>query len=258
MHVVLLPRLDVALLVLYAFFGFFLGLVVYLRREDRREGYPLEDDLTGEIFTPGGPLSLASPKTFHLPFGRGTYQAPPGGGRDPFNLPARHLGRFHGAPLVPTGNPLIDGIGPASWVERGRHPDLDMEGHPRIVRLSRDTAFTVAIKDPDMIGWPVLGTDKKIAGVVSDLWIDRADRLVRYLHVTLDGSAKPVLAPMMMAKLDRRRRRVVVHALQAHQFADAPMLDEEDVITLYEEERVQAYFGGGYLYATPARQEPLL
>ena len=35
---------DVAQLVLYAFFLFFAGLVFYLRREDRREGYPLENE----------------------------------------------------------------------------------------------------------------------------------------------------------------------------------------------------------------------
>ena len=40
--------------------------------------------------------------------------------------------------------------------------------------------------------------------------------------------------------------------------ADAPAIENTGTITLYEEERVQAYFGGGYLYATRARQEPLL
>jgi len=38
---------DVAQVVLYAFFLFFAGLVFYLRREDRREGYPLEDEAVG-------------------------------------------------------------------------------------------------------------------------------------------------------------------------------------------------------------------
>ena len=36
-------NLDVAQIVLYAFCVFFAGLIFYLRREDRREGYPLED-----------------------------------------------------------------------------------------------------------------------------------------------------------------------------------------------------------------------
>ena len=37
-----LGTIDIAQLVLYAFWLFFLGLVYYLRREDKREGYPLE------------------------------------------------------------------------------------------------------------------------------------------------------------------------------------------------------------------------
>lgn len=35
---------DFAQLVLYAFWIFFFALVVYLRREDKREGYPLQSD----------------------------------------------------------------------------------------------------------------------------------------------------------------------------------------------------------------------
>src|SRR3712207_7725452 len=35
---------DVAELAFYVFVLFFLGLVYYLRREDKREGYPLESD----------------------------------------------------------------------------------------------------------------------------------------------------------------------------------------------------------------------
>lgn len=34
--------IDGAQIVLWAFWFFFFGLVVYLRREDKREGYPLE------------------------------------------------------------------------------------------------------------------------------------------------------------------------------------------------------------------------
>ena len=44
----------------------------------------------------------------------------------------------------------------------------------------------------------------------------------------------------------------------AVQFAGVPRLAAVDQITLYEEERVAAYFGGGYLYATAERQEPLM
>ena len=40
---------DVAELAFLLFFGFFIALVFYLNRESRREGYPLEDEDTGEI-----------------------------------------------------------------------------------------------------------------------------------------------------------------------------------------------------------------
>lgn len=38
------PYLDLTTLVLYAFWIFFAALVIYLRREDKREGYPLTSD----------------------------------------------------------------------------------------------------------------------------------------------------------------------------------------------------------------------
>ena len=63
---------------------------------------------------------------------------------------------------------------------------------------------------------------------------------------------------MAMLKIDRRRGRVIVDAIRASQFANAPVIAAADHITLYEEERVVGYFGGGYLYATPARSEPWL
>ena len=109
-----------------------------------------------------------------------------------------------------------------------------------------------------MLGWPVVGLDGQIAGTVADLWVDRPDRLVRYLHVDLDGSTRSVLAPMQMAKLDRRRRVVKVDAITAAQFAGVPVPAGEGVLSAYDEERIMAYFGGGYLYATPQRAEPLL
>ena len=53
MHPDLTPGLDVAMLVFWAFVLFFVGLIFYLRREDRREGYPLEDNVTGRLDPPG-------------------------------------------------------------------------------------------------------------------------------------------------------------------------------------------------------------
>ena len=255
MHPNLTPGIDVALLTFWAFVLFFVGLVFYLRREDRREGYPLEDEFTGRLQAPGGPLSAASTKSFLLPFGHGRVTAPTKG-REPVDIAARRTDRFAGAPYAPTGNPLADGIGPAAWADRAKRPDLDMEGHPRIVPIASRADFHVAREDSDLTGWPVIGADKAVAGTVSALWIDTADRLVRYIQIAGEGG--PLLAPMFMAKVDRRRRRVVIDAINAAQFAGVPRPAAPDQITLYEEERVQAYFGGGYLYANAGRQEPYL
>ena len=252
MHPQLTAGFDVALMVFYAFVLFFICLVFYLRREDRREGYPLEQTVNGRLTVAGGPLSMASSKTFKLPFDHGTVVIPRTE-REPVDIAARRIDRFPGAPYAPTGNPLADGIGPAAWANRAKRPDLDMDGHPRIVPLSGATGFTIAAKDVAIMGWPVVGAGGVVAGDVDDLWIDKADRLVRYIQL-----GNGVLAPMTMAKVDRRRRRIVVDALNAVQFASAPRPAAPDRITLYEEERIVGYFGGGYLYANAARQEPYL
>ncbi|TVP44589.1 MAG: hypothetical protein EA350_11265 [Gemmatimonadales bacterium] len=39
--------IDFAQITVYLFWFFFAGLVIYLRREDKREGYPLESDRRG-------------------------------------------------------------------------------------------------------------------------------------------------------------------------------------------------------------------
>ncbi|MBP2278040.1 MULTISPECIES: photosynthetic reaction center subunit H [Sphingomonas] len=257
MHPTLTPGIDVAMVVFYAFVLFFLCLVFYLRREDRREGYPLEDEMSGRLDTRGGPLLEAEPKTFLLPFGRGTVTTPTKG-REPFDIAARRTDRFAGAPYAPTGNPLVDGVGPAAYANRAKWPDLDMEGHPRIVPLGAALDYAIERRDPDPRGWPILGCDGQQAGIVSEAWVDRADRLIRYLAVDLPASGGTVLVPMMMVSVDRRQARIVCDAVTAAQFVDAPRIAAADHITLYEEDRVLGYFGGGYLYATPDRQEPFL
>ena len=255
MHPSITPGIDAALLVFWAFILFFICLVFYLRREDRREGYPLEDETSGRIDSYGGPLHTPSAKSFLLPFGHGVVTTPTKG-REPVNIAARRTDRFSGAPYAPTGNPLADGIGPAAWADRAKRPDIDMDGHPRIVPLAHAIGYDIAREDSDLSGWPVIGADGAVAGRVSALWIDTADRLVRYIQIGAEGG--PLLAPMMMAKVHRGSRKVVIDALNAAQFAGVPRLEATDQITLYEEERVQAYFGGGYLYANAARQEPIL
>jgi photosynthetic reaction center H subunit len=256
MSPVIVGNIDIAMLSFWAFCLFFVGLVLYLNQESRREGYPLEEERDGRLFTMPL-LDVARPKEFRLPHGLGSAYAPPNKPRDPVDLKAVKAWGAGGAPLVPTGNPLVDGLGAAAWAERDRRPDLDFEGHPRIVPLNLLGGVSVDRADADPRGMTVLGLDGATAGTVAELWVDRADRLVRYLQVTLT-SGRDVLVPFNDAVVKGRRRVVEVDAVTAAQFADAPAIERPDQITLYEEERIMAYFGGGYLYATPDRQEPLV
>lgn len=258
MNVVVIGNTDYAELALWAFFLFFIGLVIYLRREDHREGYPMEDDPTGKVSS----LSLfaRADKRFILPFGHGiVYKPGPRGFEEPRPNTAR-MSPYSGSPIIPTGNPLIDGVGPAAFAERARVPDITFEGHPKIVPIGKSHGFRIARGDPNPVGMPVFGCDKIMAGVVTDVWVDQSDRLIRYLEVRLTGESggRTVLAPMFMSRINKGQGVVVVNAIRADQFADAPGIESDSVITMYEEERVQGYFGGGYLYAKTSRLEPLL
>lgn len=246
--------IDVAQLTLYAFWIFFIGLVWYLRSEDKREGYPLNSDRSGSVAVQGLP-PVPAPKTFLLRDGS-TYHAPPGN-IDRRTINAAPMEPWPGAPLTPLGNPLVDGVGPAAWVEREDHPDLTAEGEPMIVPLRVATDFFVERHDPDPRGYDVVAADGKVAGQVRDLWIDRSEPQIRFLELDLPGG-RSVLLPIYYARIDSSRRKVKVKAINAAQFADVPGLADPNQITLREEDKVLAYFGGGHLYATPLRTEPLL
>ena len=247
--------IDFAVISVFSFFIFFVGLILYLRREDRREGYPLEEDASGRVRTSGGILFTALPKTFALPAG-GTLTVP-NQSRDRRTLAARRTSVTPGSPLVPTGNPLADGVGPAAYAERAKVPDLTAHGDLKIVPLRVATSFSIATGDPDPRGMLVLGADNVVAGSVSDVWVDRAESTIRYLEVALN-SGGTVLLPITGALIKKSRRHVLVDAITAAQFEGVPRLGNPDQVTFYEEERVVAYYGGGYLYATPARAEPWL
>ncbi|PKU23645.1 photosynthetic reaction center subunit H [Telmatospirillum siberiense] len=249
--------IDFSLVSIYVFWALFSILIIYLRREDRREGYPLEEDGSGQLRPAGGLLFTAPPKTFRLPLGGGELTVP-NDNRDNRDVAAQRTSITPGSPLQPTGNPMIDGVGPAAFAERAKVPDLTFEGLPKIVPISVAANFAIADGDPDIRGWSVLGTDGRKAGVVKDIWVDRAESMVRYIEVTLADGEASVLLPITVALIDKRRHLVDVEAITAAQFADVPKIAKPDQITFYEEERIVAYYGGGFLYATPDRVEPLL
>ena len=169
---------------------------------------------------------------------------------------------FNGSPLVPTGNPMIDGVGPASWANRADEPDRTFHGAPKIVPMRLDPTFSVAKGDPDPRGLPVEAADKVTAGTVMELWVDRAEPQVRYYEVQLSGSERRIMLPAVFVKWPNfglwGNDRLLVKSITAAQFADVPTIRRDDQITLLEEDKVMAYFAGGHLYATAARSEPLI
>lgn len=243
---------DVAQLVLYVFWAFFAGLIIYLIRENKREGYPLE---TAHGTLEGWPPA-PRPKTYLLHDGS-TRQAP--SLHPPLtNFSAEPAHRFGGAPLEPVGDPLVAGVGPGAWTERPDHPETTMHGEPKIVPLRTLADHSVAARDRDPRGLPVIGADGEVGGTVVDLWVDRSEAMFRHLEVAIplaDGATRSVLLPINFCRITARGVRV--GALQAAQFAAVPSTRDPQTLTMLEEEKIMAVWGAGLLYADPDRAEPL-
>ena len=247
--------IDVAQVALYAFWIFFIGLIIYLRKEDKREGYPLISDRSDAVRVEGFPR-MPAPKVFLLPHG-GSVMAPREEPPQP-TFDAIPVAGWPGAPLQPVGDPMMAGVGPVASALRADTPDLTFEtGANRIVPLRVATDHVIDPEGPDPITMEVIGADGVLGGVVTDVWIDRAETVVRYLEVTL-AAGPSVLLPMPLAKLDLKARRIVVRSILGSQFADAPQLASADQVTLREEDRIAAFYAGGNLLAEPRRLEPWL
>jgi len=277
--------------VLYTFWLFFAGLVFYLRREDRREGYPLVSEVSGEPVDTTSML-LPGKKLFYKPHG-GTGDS---GKPDTRPIKGTATEAWSGSPFEPEGDPMLSGMGPGAWAERSDEPDLTHEGHPKIVPMRVLPEFSVAASDVDPRGHDVVGCDGETGGTVVDLWVDRGEQLIRYLEVELAGgggnsapaaaesetagdsesaaasegagtkrsrsrkSAKGgrVLLPMTMARISRWDRCVKVDSIRGQHFANVPTLAKPDQVTLLEEDKICAYYCAGHLYATPDRIGPVL
>lgn len=249
----LTQHIDLALVALYLFWAFFAGLIYYLHRENKREGYPLESDRKG-VVVQGFPV-VPPPKKFLL--AHAGHEEPQRAERDLTGLVVPAAG-FLGAPLVPTGNPMKDGVGPAAWASRADVPDLTYDEQlPKIVPLRAAPGFYIAEEDPDPRGMPVVTCDGRRAGTITDAWVDRSEFILRYLEAEVPGGRK-VVFPMFLARVDGNKGEVRVASVTAPQFADAPGIRNPDQITLLEEDVVSAYFSGGHMYATAERAGPLI
>ena len=247
---------DLASLTLWLFYFFFFGLIIWIQRENMREGYPLEDDEGNKSSNPSM-WPLPEDKTFKLPHGRGEVTVPSGQPPEREHIPMQRTGPGNGYPLEPTGDPMLDGVGPASWAPRRDVPELDGHGHPKIIPMSANEAFRFATgRDPR--GLPVMSGDGEIVGKVVDMWIDEPEQMVRYLEYTLDAKwgTGNRLVPLTLARI--WSNRVVIRTLYGKHFATVPQHASATQVTMLEEEKICGYYGGGMLYADSKRQEPKL
>ncbi|MCE6950912.1 photosynthetic reaction center subunit H [Cereibacter sphaeroides] len=239
---------DLASLAIYSFWIFLAGLIYYLQTENMREGYPLENE-DGTPAANQGPFPLPKPKTFILPNGRGTLTVP-GPESEDRPIPLARTAVSEGFPHAPTGDPMKDGVGPASWVARRDLPELDGHGHNKIKPMKAAAGFYVSAgKNP--VGLPVRGCDLEVGGKVVDLWVDVPEQMIRYLEVQLkDGSTR--LLPMQMVKV--KHNRVDINALSSDLFAGIPTIKNPTEVTCLEEDKICGYVAGGLMYAAPKRK----
>jgi photosynthetic reaction center H subunit len=243
---------DLASLAIWMFWGFFALLVYYLQTENMREGYPLESE-DGQTAANQGPFPVPKPKTFRLPHGRGEVTVPSAANeaahrREGLALARTSLG--DGFPHAPTGHPMLDGVGPASWVPRRDEPELDGHGHNKIVPMSRLDGFAISAgRDPR--GLPVQAGDLEVVGRVSDVWVDAPEQLVRYLEIELN-SGKKRLVPMTLARIWEDRVRV--NFLASDSFEMIPATRSSTEVTKLEEDKISGFVAGGWMYDAPKRK----
>jgi photosynthetic reaction center H subunit len=247
---------DVAQITIYVFWGFFFSLIWYLRREDHREGYPLVADFPGTEALSLPPLP--SPKVFLL--GNGEEVLAPRS-EAPEQFAAERVLGWPGAPFEPTGNPMIDGIGPAAYANRADHPETQFQdGLPNIVPLRAAAEYFLAYEDTDPRGFPVIANDGLQVGEITDVWIDRAEYVVRYFELRLveELGGGAILLPSSFAKIKGKQGVILCNYINSGQFANVPVLRDPDVVTLLEEDKLCGYYAGGQLYGKIGRLEPIL
>jgi photosynthetic reaction center H subunit len=238
---------DLASLSIWLFWLFFAGLIYYLQTENMREGYPLQDE-EGNPSSGPGIFPVPRDKTFHLPHGQGTLTVPSGQRPDRTDLALARTAADDGFPHAPTGDPLVDGVGPAAWANRKDAPELDSHGHPKITPMAGHPDFFVSAgRDPR--GLPVLAKDDQVVAHVTDMWVDGPEHLVRYLELELEpeyGQGRR-LVPIGMARV--KEKWVEVSSLRSGHFNGVPRIASDRQVTKLEEEKVSAYYAGGKLYS---------
>ena len=236
--------IDLVQVLLVAFFLFFGLLVVYLRQEDKREGYPLVSRTARHpvIGWPAPP----PPKNYRLIEG-GMTTMPHRWPQTP--LPDDHVPKRAGAPLTVVGDPVLSQLGAGAFAMRRDDPMLMPDDkEPMLQPLRKTRAWRVHRGELDPRGMRVVARDYRPVGTVIDLWVDRDVKILRYLEVTLDAGGT-VLLPIFFAHIRQTDREVRVKALKPEHFAHVPRLRHPERMSPREEDAITAFYAGGSIYA---------
>lgn len=233
--------IDVPQLLFWAFFLAFVGIVVLLLREDRREGYPKKN--LGLPFL-GGPQSLPAPRTYIRLDGTTTV-APHHDPNPPVHAEAVH--RVEGGPYEPVGDPLKSALGPGTYTMRRDEPFTLIDGEPQVQPLRTAKGWSVMSGETDPRGMRVFDVRFRPVGVVREIWVDRGVKFLRYMELELDAAAggEVVMLPIHHCDINERKREIRVTALEQDGFAGVPRLRSPDQITAREEDMVNGYYAGG-------------
>jgi photosynthetic reaction center H subunit len=90
---------------------------------------------------------------------------------------------------------------------------------------------------------------------VVDLWVDRAEPLSVTQNLMRAGRR---IAADDIWQWSQATGLSMCKSIRSDQFAQVPGLSNPDQVTLQEEDRISAFYGGGHLYAMPMRSEPLI
>jgi photosynthetic reaction center H subunit len=239
--------IDLVQVMLVVFLLFFIGLIVYLRREDKREGYPLLSRMARRSPIIGWPAPPPV-KTYRLIDG-GTAQIP----HDYPQEPVEHVSiPRNGEPLHPPGDLLLAGVGAGAYTLRSEEPMRTLDGELLLMPLRDAKEWSVWRGDLDPRGKRVLGSDYRAAGKVHDIWVDRAAKILRYFEVELDDAAGTIIVPIFHTDIDRTERDIRVLVLKPEQMRLVPRLAQPDIITAREEDRINAFYAGATLYGDPS------
>ena len=234
--------IDVAQIVLYAFWLFFAGLIFYLRQEDRREGYPLESE-GRQGFRVATSSSSPRPRPSSSRDGRKVQVPRIQPDARPIN--ALKTEPWPGAPLTPSA--IRWSPHRTRQLRRAGGRDVqDLPGRRSHRAAAGRDQFRGARgrRDPDRLPRLRRGPGQ---GGRHQRSLGRSGRIrsCASTRSTVAAGGKRVPVPVDFADVNAGRRRVVVKSLLASQFALAPATKNPDKVTLLEEDKIGAFYGGG-------------